>query len=156
MGQAFNSFLTIILLRQTRKIRQFCRTLSHGRPFADNHFPHVYLKLHVSLLPPSTRQPGPFAVLLGQMLKLSSIFSPISHSLGVDIETSSSCFPRVFLCIFYNRKFEFQVVLLILLLHRSHGDQQCDTDRQKASTTREKGEEEKRGVSVVTSFSLIF
>ena len=32
-------------------------------PFADNSFPHVYLGLLASLLPPSTRQPGPVAVL---------------------------------------------------------------------------------------------
>ena len=44
--------------------------------------------LFASLLPPSTRQPGPIAVLLGQTLKLSLIFSPISHSLGVNRETS--------------------------------------------------------------------
>ena len=69
--------------------------------YADNSFPHVYLKLLAGLLPPSTRQPGPVAVLLGQMLKHSFIFSPISHFVGVDRETSSSCFSRVFLCIFY-------------------------------------------------------
>ena len=51
-------------------------------PFADHPFPHVYVKLLASLLPPSTRQPGPVAVLLGQTLKLTLIFSPISHSLG--------------------------------------------------------------------------
>ena len=45
------------------------------------------------LLPPSTRQPDPVAVVLGQ---LRFIFSPISHSLGVDRETSSGCFSRVF------------------------------------------------------------
>ena len=60
-------------------------------PFADNSSPHVYLQLLASLLPPSSRQPGPVAVLLGQMLKLSC-----SHSLEVDRETSSSCFSRVF------------------------------------------------------------
>ena len=42
--------------------------------FADNSSPHVYLRLLASLLPPSTRQPGPVAVLLGQTLKLSLIF----------------------------------------------------------------------------------
>ena len=57
---------------------------------------------------PSSRQPGPVAVLLGQ---LRFILSPISHSLGVDRETSSGCFSRLFLCIFYGRKFEFQAVL---------------------------------------------
>ena len=76
------------------------------------------------LLPPSTRQPDPVAVVLGQ---LRFIFSPISHSLGVDRETSSSCFSRVFLCIFYGRKFEFQAVLFIFLLQLwqllcCHGD----------------------------------
>ena len=40
----------------------------------------VYLKLLASLLPTSTRQPDPVAVLFGQTLKLSFIFSPISHS----------------------------------------------------------------------------
>ena len=69
--------------------------------------------------------------------------------------TSSGCFSRIFLCIFYHRKFEFQVVLFILLLHLSHGDHQCDIDWQKANTTREKGEEEKPAVSVVTSSSWI-
>ena len=54
-----------------------------------------------------------FAVLLGQTLKLSFIFSPISHSLGFDREMSSGWFSWVFLCIFYDRKFEFQVVLFI-------------------------------------------
>ena len=77
-------------------------------PFADHPSPHVYLRLLASLLPPSTRQPDPVAVLLGQ---LRFIFSPISHSLGVDRETSSGCFSRVFLCIFYGRKFEFQAIL---------------------------------------------
>ena len=58
-------------------------------PFADNSSPHVYLKLLASLLPTATRQPGPVAVLLGQTLKLSFIFSPISHILDcVDRETS--------------------------------------------------------------------
>ena len=104
----------------------------------------------------SIRQPGPFAVLLGQTLKLSFIFSPISHSLGVNRKTSSSCFSQVFLCIFYTSKFEYQVVLFILLLHRGHGDHQCDTDWQKASTIREKGKEEKCAVSVVMSSSLMF
>ena len=42
--------------------------------FADNSSLLVYLKLRASLLPPSTRQPGPVAVLLGQTLKLSLIF----------------------------------------------------------------------------------
>ena len=37
----------------------------------------------------------------------------ISHSLGVDRETSSSCFSRVFLCIFYDGELDFQVVLFI-------------------------------------------
>ena len=36
--------------------------------------PHTFLRLLTSLLPPSTRQPGPVAVLLGQTLKLSLIF----------------------------------------------------------------------------------
>ena len=107
-------------------------------PFADNSSPHVYLRLLSSLLPPSSRQPGPVAVLLGQTLKLCLIFSPVSHSLGVDRETSSGCFSRVFLCIFYDRKFEFQVVLFILLLHRSDGDHQCDTDWQKAAQCMKK------------------
>ena len=40
-------------------------------PFADNSSPHVYLKLLTSLRPPSTRQPGPVAVPLGQTLKLA-------------------------------------------------------------------------------------
>ena len=88
-------------------------------PFADNSSPHVYLRLLAGLLPPSTRQPGPAAVLLGQSLKLSLIFSTISPCLWIDRETSSSCFSRLFLCIFYDRNFEFQVVL-IFLLHRSH------------------------------------
>ena len=72
-------------------------------------------------------------------------------------ETSSGCFSRfpVFRCIFYNRKFAFQV-LFIFVLHRSHGDHQCDIDWQKASTIREKGKEEKCTVSEVTSSSLIF
>ena len=109
-------------------------------PFVDTSSLHVYVRLLASLLPPSTRQPGPVAVLLGQMLKLTLIFSPISHSLGVDRETSRGCFSRVFLCIFYDRKFEFQVVLLIFLLHWSHGDHQCVTDWQEASTICEKGE----------------
>ena len=61
-------------------------------------------------------------------------------------------FFQVFLCIFYDRKFKFQVILLIFFLHQSH---QCDIDGQKASTTCEKGKEEKRAVSVVTSSSLI-
>ena len=43
-------------------------------PFADNSSPHFYVRLLASLLPPSSRQPGPAAVLLGQMLKLSLIF----------------------------------------------------------------------------------
>ena len=80
-------------------------------PFADNSFPHVYLRLLAHLLPPSTRQPGPVAVLLGKTLKLTLIFSPISHSLGVDREMSSSCFSWVFLCIFYDRNVKFQVIL---------------------------------------------
>ena len=42
--------------------------------FPDHLPPHVYLKLLASLLPTSTRQPGPVAVLLGQTLKLSFIF----------------------------------------------------------------------------------
>ena len=54
------------------------------RPLADHPSPHVYLRLLVSLLPPSTRQPDPVAVLLGQ---LRFIFSSISHSLGVNRET---------------------------------------------------------------------
>ena len=70
-------------------------------PFADNSFLHFYLRLLTSLLPPSSRQPGPVAVLPGQMLKLHLIFSPISHSLGVDREMSSGCFSRAILCIFY-------------------------------------------------------
>ena len=41
---------------------------------------------------------GPVAV-LGQTLKLSLIYSPISRPLGVNRETSSGCFSRVFLCI---------------------------------------------------------
>ena len=45
-------------------------------PFAGNSSPHVYLKLLASLLPPSTRQPGPVAVLLRQTLKLNLIFHP--------------------------------------------------------------------------------
>ena len=104
--------------------------------FADNPFPHVYLQLLSSLLPPSSRQPGPTAVFLGQTLKLRFIFSPISHSLGVDRETSCGCFSWVLLCIFYDRKFEFQVILLIFLLHRSHGDHQCDIDWQKAQSMK--------------------
>ena len=60
--------------------------------FADNSSLHVYLKLFSSLLPSNTRQPGPVAVLLGQMLKFSLIFSPVSHSLGVNRQTSSGCF----------------------------------------------------------------
>ena len=62
-------------------------------------------------------------------LKLSLIFSPISHSVLVNRETSSSCFFRVFLCIFCDRKFEFQVVLFIFLLHWSHGDHHCDESK---------------------------
>ena len=93
-------------------------------PFADNSFPHVYLKLLASILPPSTRQPGPVAVFLRQTLKLKLTFLPVSHSLGVDRETSSGCFARVFFCIFYDRKFEFQVVLFFFF----HCDHQCDTD----------------------------
>ena len=42
------------------------------------------------------------------------------------------------------------------LLHWSHGDHQCDIYWQKASSTRQKGEEENHAVSVVTSSSLIF
>ena len=141
-------------------VHLFHHRLDHfaGRslPVCCNSSPYVYLKLLSSLLPASSRQPGPVAVLLGQTLKLTFIFSPISHSLGVDREVSSGCFSRVFLCIFYDREFEFQVILLIFLLHWTHGDHQCDTDWQKASTTREKGEEEKRAVLVVTSSSLIF
>ena len=60
----------------------------------------VYLKLLASLLPTSTSQSGPVAVLLRRTLNLSFIFSTISHSLGVDRETTSGCFSRVFLCIF--------------------------------------------------------
>ena len=44
-----------------------------------------------------------------------SLFYFISHSLGVDRETSSGCFSRVFLCTFYGREFEFQAVLFIFL-----------------------------------------
>ena len=51
-------------------------------PFADNSSPHVYLRLLASLLPPSTRQPGPVAVLLGQMLKLCLIFRQFLTLLG--------------------------------------------------------------------------
>ena len=40
-------------------------------------------------------------------------FSSVSHSLGVDRETSSGCFSRVFLCIFSERQSEFQVALFI-------------------------------------------
>ena len=97
-------------------------------PFADNSSPHVYLRLLASVLPPSSRQPGPVAVLLGRTLKLC-----FSHSLGVDRETSSGCFSQVFLWIYHHRKFEFPVVLFIVLLHRSHGDHQCHTDWQKAA-----------------------
>ena len=61
----------------------------------------------------------------------------------VCLETSSSCFTWVFLCISYDNKFEFQVVLFIFLLHQSNGDHQCDIDWQKASTICEKGKEEK-------------
>ena len=81
-------------------------------PSADNSSPHVYLRLLTSLLYPSTSQPDP---------------------LWVYRETSSGCFSRVFLCIFYARKFEFQVVLFIFLLHQSHGDHKCETDWQKAA-----------------------
>ena len=57
-------------------------------PFADHPFPHVYLKLLASLLPPSTRQPSPVADLLGQTLKLHFILSPISHVLDCVEEKS--------------------------------------------------------------------
>ena len=69
-------------------------------------------------------------------------------------EMSSGCFSWVFLCTFYNRKFEFQVVLFIFLLHQSHGHQ-SNTDWQKPSKTHEKGEEEKHAVSLDTSSFLI-
>ena len=51
-------------------------------PFADNSFPHVYLQLLASLFPPSSRQPGPVAVLLGQTLKLCFIFRQSLTLLG--------------------------------------------------------------------------
>ena len=64
-------------------------SISGTLPFADHPFRHVYLRLLACLLPPSTRQPGPVAVLLRQTLKLSFIFSPISHVLNcVNRETS--------------------------------------------------------------------
>ena len=43
------------------------------------------------------------------------------------------------------------LIFYFFLLHRSHGDHQCDIDWQKANTTREKGEEDH-----VTSSSLIY
>ena len=43
-------------------------------PFSDHPSLHVYLKLLASLCPPSTRQPGPAAVLLGETLTFSLIF----------------------------------------------------------------------------------
>ena len=48
-------------------------------PFVDNSSLHVYLRLLSILLPASSRQPGPVAVLLGQILKLRFIFSPLSQ-----------------------------------------------------------------------------
>ena len=67
-------------------------------PFADNPTLHVYLKLLARLLPPSTRQPGPVAVLLGQMLKLSLIFfANLSLSWGRQ-RNVYGCFSRIFLC----------------------------------------------------------
>ena len=41
-------------------------------PFADDSSPHVYVKLLTSLLPPSTRQPGPDAVVQCQWSRLLS------------------------------------------------------------------------------------
>ena len=132
LGQAFNSFLSseeTIYPTSTRS-KLLISAVTHGGvhlflhhpdhfaghslvscPFADNAFPHIHLKLLASLLPPSTKQPGPVAVLFRQTLKLCLIFSPISSTLLVNRETSSGCSSRVFLCIFYGRKFEFQVAL---------------------------------------------
>ena len=104
-------------------------------PFADNPFLHVYVRLLASL--------SPFAVLLRQTLKLSFIFSPISHSLGVDRETSSSCFSRVFFCIFYDKVWISSCTFYFFAAPEP-GDHQCDTDWQKASTICEKCEEVKR------------
>ena len=58
--------------------------------FADHPSQHVYLRLLASLLPQSTKQPDPVAVPLG---KLSFIFSPICHSLGVITDTYFPSFP---------------------------------------------------------------
>ena len=105
-------------------------------PFADNSFLHVYLKLLASLLPPSTRQPGPVAVLLGQTLKLSLIFHQsvtLFWSTEKRLAAASPEFSSAYLMTESLNYFFF------FLLHRSHGNHQCDTDWQKARTIREKG-----------------
>ena len=103
----------------------------------------------------STRQPGPIAVLLGQTLMLSLIFHQ-SLTLFLSTEKRLAAASPTFSSAYLTTDcLNFKSSFLFFLLHRSHGDHQCNTDWQKARTIREKGEEGKHAVSVVTSSSLI-
>ena len=93
-------------------------------PFADNSSLHVYLRLLSSLLPPSTRQPGPVAVLLGQTLKLRLIFHQSLTLFWSTEKHLAAASPEFSSAYFTTESLNFKSYFLFFLQHRSHDDHQ--------------------------------